>query len=66
MLCAPTSLSRLRSSCSERMFPLLQKSITANSRGNLNSLILMSSLKKREKKIPYCMRMSKKILATDL
>lgn len=66
MLCASISLSRLRSSCNERMFPLLQKSIIANSRGNLNSFILMSSLKKREKKIPYCMRMNNKILATDL
>ena len=66
MLCALTSLSRLRSLCSKRMFPLLQKSIIGNSRGNLNSLILMSSLKKREKMIPYCMRINNQILATDL
>lgn len=64
----PASLSRLKSSCSEKMFPLLQKSISANSRGNLNCLMLVSSLKERKIKIliPCSMRMNNKILATDL
>lgn len=64
----PASLSRLKSSCSEKMFPLLPKSISANSRGELKLPHVSHQAKERKIKIliPCSMRMNSKILATDL
>lgn len=56
----------LVSSCSKKNLSLALKPITANSRWNLNCLILVSSLKERAEKILYYMGMNNKIIATDL